>query len=147
TAVLAVAAYVNFFPHRLIWDLRWVIAAGFVVTLWGCTVGFTVGRRRYRMPLAVSFVLIGFFLWLAENAGTLLGAWQYPNQVQSWGMWHAGKWGSSALLVSLSFMLVAVLKTRDGSVRPRRRSPEVTIARRSGHPGPPDQRAGSPWDW
>src|SRR5699024_10567523 len=105
------------------------------------------GRRRYRMPLAVSFVLIGFFLWLAENAGTLLGAWQYPNQVQIWEMVHAGKWGSWALLVSLSFMLVAVLKTRDGSVRPRRRSPEATLARRSAHPAPPDQRAGPPWDW
>src|SRR5699024_406888 len=137
TAVLAVAAYVNFFTHHLVWDLRWVIAAGFVVTLWGCTVAFTVGRRRYRMPLAVSFVLIGFFLWLAENAGTLLGAWQYPNQVQIWEMVHAGKWGSWALLVSLSFMLVAVLKTRGGCVRPRRRSPAVTIARRSRTPGTP----------
>ncbi len=146
TAVLAAAAYVNFFTHHLIWDLRWMIAAGFVITLWGCTVAFTVGRRRYRMPLAVSFVLIGFFLWLAENAGTLLGAWQYPNQVQIWEMVHAGKWGSWALLVSLSFMLVAVLKTRDGSVQPRRRSPGAKTVRRSGHAGPPDQRAASPWD-
>ena len=120
TAVLAVAAYVNFFSHHVLPDLRWWIAAGFVLALWGCTVAFTVGERRYRMPLAVSFVLIGFFLWVAENAGTLLGAWSYPSQAEIWQMVHTGKWGSWALLVSLSFMLVAVLKTRDGSVRTRR---------------------------
>ena len=33
-----------------------------------CQVHFTVGDARYRMPLALSFLLIGFFLWLAENA-------------------------------------------------------------------------------
>ena len=120
TAVLAVAAYVNFFSHHVLPDLRWWIAAGFILALWGCTVTFTVGERRYRMPLAVSFVLIGFFLWVAENAGTLLGAWSYPNQAEIWEMVHTGKWGSWALLVSLSFMLVALLKTRDGSVRTRR---------------------------
>lgn len=123
TAVLAVAAYVNFFSHHVLPDLRWWIAAGFILALWGCAVAFTVGERRYRMPLSVSFVLIGFFLWVAENAGTFLGAWSYPNQAEIWEMVHTGKWGSWALLVSLSFMLVALLKTRDGSVRIRRRSP------------------------
>ena len=122
TAVLAVAAYVNFFSHHVLPDLRWWIAAGFILALWGCAVAFTVGERRYRMPLSVSFVLIGFFLWVAENAGTFLGAWSYPNQAEIWEMVHTGKWGSWALLVSLSFMLVALLKTRDGSVRIRRRS-------------------------
>lgn len=145
TAVLAVAAYLNFFTHHFVWDLRWGIAVGFVVALWDCTVSFTVGERRYRMPLAVSFVLIGFFLWVAENAGTLLGAWQYPNQAQIWEMVHTGKWGSWALLVSLSFMLVAVLKTRDGSVLPRRRARHRAerAARRSVQPG---HRAASAWD-
>lgn len=142
TAVLAVAAYVNFFTHHLIWDLRWVIAAGFVLALWGCTVAFTVGQRRYRMPLAVSFVLIGFFLWLAENAGTLLGAWRYPNQAQVWEMVHTGKWGSWALLVSLSFMLVAVLKTRDGSVRPRRRARRTGVGNGSARPASSSARPG-----
>lgn len=123
TAILAVAAYVNFFSHHVLPDLRWWISAGFILALWGCTVAFTVGERRYRMPLALSFVLIGFFLWVAENAGTLLGAWSYPNQAEIWEMVHTGKWGSWALLVSLSFMLVALLKTRDGSVRTRRRPP------------------------
>ena len=32
------------------------------------------------MPLLLSFVLIGFFLWLAENISTFFGIWRYPNQ-------------------------------------------------------------------
>jgi uncharacterized membrane protein YoaT (DUF817 family) len=112
--VLAVAAYANFFTHHYLPDLRWLIAAGFVVVLWRSWVSYTVGRRRYAMPLSLSFVLIGFFLWLAENAATLLGAWQYPDQEQVWQMVHVGKWGSWALLVSLSFVLVAAVKMQEG---------------------------------
>jgi uncharacterized membrane protein YoaT (DUF817 family) len=111
---LAVAAYANFFTHHYLPDLRWWIAAGFVVVLWRSKVSFHVGPRRYTMPLSVSFVLIGFFLWVAENAATLLGAWQYPDQAQIWQMVHVGKWGSWALLVSLSFVLVAAVKAQEG---------------------------------
>ncbi|MGM0928547.1 MAG: DUF817 domain-containing protein [Actinomycetota bacterium] len=113
-AALAVAAYANFYTHHYLPDLRWVIAAGFVVVLWRSRVLFTVGARRYAMPLSLSFVLIGFFLWIAENAATLLGAWRYPDQSQIWQMVHVGKWGSWALLVSLSFVLVAAVKSQEG---------------------------------
>ena len=111
---LALAAYANFFTHHYLPDLRWAIAVGFVVVLWRSRVSYTVGPRRYAMPLSVSFVLIGFFLWVAENAATVLGAWQYPDQAQLWQMVHVGKWGSWALLVSLSFVLVAAVKMQEG---------------------------------
>jgi uncharacterized membrane protein YoaT (DUF817 family) len=112
--VLAAAAYANFFTHHWMPDLRWVIAAGFVAVLWRSRVSYTVGVRRYAMPLSLSFVLIGFFLWVAENAATLLGAWKYPDQEHVWQMVHVGKWGSWALLVSLSFVLVAAVKMQEG---------------------------------
>ena len=112
--VLAVAAYANFFSHHYLPDLRWVIAIGFVLVLWRSWVSYTVGRRRYAMPLSLSFVLVGFFLWVAENAATVLGAWQYPDQAKVWQMVHVGKWGSWALLVSLSFVLVAAVKMQEG---------------------------------
>ena len=111
---LAIAAYANFFTHHYLPDLRWAIAVGFVLVLWRSWVSYTVGERRYAMPLSLSFVLIGFFLWVAENAATLLGAWQYPDQAQIWQMVHVGKWGSWALLVSLSFVLVAAVKMQEG---------------------------------
>jgi hypothetical protein len=85
-----------------------------VLVLWRSRVCYTVGRQRYAMPLSLSFVLIGFFLWVAENAATLLGAWRYPDQEQVWQMVHVGKWGSWALLVSLSFVLVAAVKMQEG---------------------------------
>lgn len=110
---MAVAAYANFFTHDYRPDLRWAIAIGFVLALWRSRVFYTVGQRRYAMPLSLSFVLIGFFLWVAENAATLLGA--YPDQAQIWQMVHVGKWGSWALLVSLSFVLVAAVKMQEAA--------------------------------
>ena len=35
------------------------------------------------MPLVLSFVLIGFFIWIAENIATFFSAWEYPNQSES----------------------------------------------------------------
>ena len=114
TAVVAVLVYLNFFTSHVLWDLRLPLALLLLLATWGTWVHFTVGPRRYAMPLALSFVLIGFFLWVAENAATLLGAWQYPDQAQIWQMVHVGKWGSWALLVSLSFVLVAAVKMQEG---------------------------------
>ncbi len=115
-ATLAVAAYANFFTHHWLPDMRWVIAALFVLELRSTLVHFTVGGHRYRMPLALAFVAIGFFLWLAENAATFLGAWKYPDQVHVWSMVHVGKFGSWSLLVSLSFVLVAAMKSVEGTL-------------------------------
>ncbi|MFI6678361.1 DUF817 family protein [Kribbella sp. NPDC050470] len=64
--------------------------------------------------LAVSFGLIGFFLWVAENFGTLMDAWNYPDQVDVWRLVHPAKFGAWALLVSMSFVLVASVKSLEG---------------------------------
>ncbi|WP_152650227.1 DUF817 domain-containing protein [Demequina aestuarii] len=114
-AILAVAAYLNFFTHHWIWDLRWATAAAFLAAMWGTSVHYSIGDRRLRMPLAIAFVLIGFFLWGAENMGTFLGAWQYPDQADLWQAVHMGKLGSWALLVTLSFVIIATLKQYEGT--------------------------------
>jgi len=62
------------------------------------------------MPVALSFVLIGFFIWIAENIATFFGAWQYPDQQQQWTMVHISKISSWLLLVIVSFLIVALLK-------------------------------------
>lgn len=59
------------------------------------------------MPLALSFVLIGFFLWVAENAATYVGAWSYPHQLGGWQPVPLSKFGAWALLISVTFVLVA----------------------------------------
>jgi uncharacterized membrane protein YoaT (DUF817 family) len=114
TTVLALAIYANFFTHRWIVDLRIPIALLLLVVLRRTWVFYSVGVRRYRMPLALSFGLIGFFLWIAENAGTFLDAWNYPDQVDVWRLVHPAKFGAWALLVSMSFVLVASVKSLEG---------------------------------
>lgn len=114
TTLLALMIYANFFAHHWIVDLRIPIALGLLVVLRRTWVFYTVGVRRYRMPLALSFVLIGFFLWVAENAGTFLDAWNYPDQVDVWRLVHPAKFGAWALLVSMSFVLVASVKSLEG---------------------------------
>jgi uncharacterized membrane protein YoaT (DUF817 family) len=114
TAVVAVLVYVNFFTHHWIVDLRLPIALVGLVVLRRAWVHFTVGTTTYRMPLALSFLLIGLFLWVAENAATFLGAWKYPGQLEVWEAVHAAKIGSWALLVTMSFVLVAAVKRGEG---------------------------------
>lgn len=114
TAGVALLVYLNFFTSHVTYDVRLPLAVALLVVTRRTWVHFTVGRRRYAMPLAVSFVLIGFFLWVAENGATLLRAWQYPSQESVWTLVHAAKLGSWSLLVVVSIVLVAAVKSREG---------------------------------
>jgi len=62
------------------------------------------------MPLPVSFILIAFFVWVAENISTYFGAWQYPNQIHEWTAVSTQKITSWFLMVIISFIIVAYLK-------------------------------------
>jgi len=107
---LSVGIYLNFFSHHFIPDLRWVLAAGVVVVFFRTRVLFTATSRRRSMPLVLSFVLIGFFVWIAENLSTYLGAWTYPGQAGGWEVVSLAKISSWCLLVIVSFVIVADLK-------------------------------------
>ena len=74
------------------------------------TVVFRPYDRERSMPLLLAFVLIGFFIWLAENAATFFGIWRYPNQLGAWTLVHVAKWSSWSLLVIMTFTIVANLK-------------------------------------
>ena len=106
----ALAIYANFFTHHYIGDYRWYIAA-FTLGLYArASVIFRPLDRDRKMPLLLSFILIGFFIWLAENISTFFGAWRYPNQIGAWAVVHLGKWSSWSLLVIMTFTIVANLK-------------------------------------
>lgn len=107
---LALALYVNFFTHHFIGDYRWYIAAVALGMYARSTVIFTPYSRPYKLPLLLAFILIGFFIWLAENLGTLFGVWQYPNQIGAWATVHVGKWGAWSLLVMMTFTITLFLK-------------------------------------
>ncbi len=91
---------------------RYSLVASILVIVVFCKswVTYKIGDSFYRMPIALSFILIGFFIWVAENIATYLGAWQYPNQTDAWSLVHLGKVSSWLLLVIVSFLIVATLK-------------------------------------
>ena len=106
----AAAIYANFFTHHYIGDYRWYIAACTLGLYARSTVIFRPLDRERSMPLLLAFVLIGFFIWLAENISTFFGVWRYPNQIGAWAVVHLGKWSSWSLLVIMTFTIVANLK-------------------------------------
>lgn len=103
---ISMCIYLNFFTHHWLYDVRWWLTCLLVVVFWKTSVSFQVGPSSFRMPLVVSFFLIGFFIWIAENVTTFLGAWQYPNQQHAWSIVHLGKISSWFLLVVISIVLV-----------------------------------------
>ena len=108
--LVALAIYANFFTHHYIADVRWYLAALALGLYARTTVKFCPLDRDRTMPLLVSFLLIGFFIWLAENISTFFGIWKYPDQLGAWTTVHVGKWSSWSLLVVMTFTIVANLK-------------------------------------
>lgn len=109
-ALIAILIYANFFTHHYIGDYRWYIAACALGLYARAFVVFRPFDRDRNMPLLLSFILIGFFIWLAENISTFFGIWKYPNQIGAWSSVHIGKWSSWSLLIIMTFTIVANLK-------------------------------------
>lgn len=107
---LGALGYANFFTHHFIGDYRWFIIAAVLLAFWKTSIYFTSERYRLKMPLSLGFLLIAFFIWIAENISTLLGAWQYPDQVHSWHVVGLGKISSWFMLVIISVNLIVWLK-------------------------------------
>ncbi len=108
---LATLSYLNFFTHHFLPDMRWILIALVFILFWRTRIHFTVleGTRRW-LPLNLAFLLIAFFIWIAENISTYLGAWQYPSQIHAWTVVSTSKITSWFLLVIISFLLIAYLK-------------------------------------
>ncbi|WP_284242275.1 DUF817 family protein, partial [Paenibacillus glycanilyticus] len=116
--MICAAIYLNFFTHHYIWDLRYLLTVLLIIVFFRTFFTYVVGGKTYRMHAVLSFFLIGFFIWLAENISTFMGAWAYPNQERTWQLVHLGKISSWFLLVVISVIIVAQLKrvksARDG---------------------------------
>ncbi|WP_332853254.1 DUF817 domain-containing protein [Duganella sp. S19_KUP01_CR8] len=114
--LIAVLIYANFFTHHYIGDYRWYLATCALGLYARTTVVFRPLDRERRMPMLLAFVLIGFFIWLAENLSTFWGVWRYPNQLGAWSAVHVNKWSSWSLLVVMTFTIVAHLKHIKASI-------------------------------
>ena len=108
--LLGGAIYLNFFTHHFIPDFRWWLTALVVVVFRRTWIIFRVRSTAYRMPLTLAFVIVGFFIWLAENIATFFNAWKYPDQHQVWHVVGFSKISSWFLLVIISVIIVAQLK-------------------------------------
>lgn len=114
--LIALLIYLNFFTHHYIGDYRWYLAACALGLYARSTVIFRPLDRDRKMPLLLAFLLIGFFIWLAENISTFFGIWRYPNQIGAWSAVHWGKWSAWALLVMMTFTIVVHLKHIRGKI-------------------------------
>ncbi|MFN5538944.1 MAG: DUF817 domain-containing protein [Candidatus Melainabacteria bacterium] len=107
--ILGFLIYLNFFTNHFIYDFRLYLIMGVNILFWKTKVYFTV-THRHSMPLILAFVLIAFFIWLAENLATFWGAWKYGYQLNNWQVVSFHKISSWFLLVIISFIIVADLK-------------------------------------
>ncbi|MGB6780399.1 MAG: DUF817 domain-containing protein [Planococcus citreus] len=114
---ISVLIYANFFTHHFTYDIRWGLKLLLVLIFFRTNVTFRIDEKTFKMPLILSFLLIGFFIWIAENITTFLGAWQYPNQEAAWSLVHIGKISSWFLLVIISVIIVAQLKRVKSSLK------------------------------
>ncbi len=110
SVVLCALIYINFFTNHYIYDIRIFLIITVFLFFWKARVYFTVTIKRRWMHLNVGLILIAFFIWIAENISTFLGAWQYPNQARVWEVVSTQKITSWFLMVIISFILVAYLK-------------------------------------
>ena len=114
TVALACAIYINFFSHHYIADLRYPLFVAVFLVFWRTRICFTVDRIPRWMPLLLAAFLTSFFLWIAENIGTLSGTWLYPNQKGAgWRPVTFHKMGAWYLLLVISFVLVTIVHRPD----------------------------------
>jgi len=109
TWVLAILAYINFFTHHYIIDIRNALFAFSVLIFWRTWFVFTPDQKPRHMPMVVGLVLVSLFIWFAENLGTFASAWVYPSQRGGWHVVPIDKMGAWYLLMLLSFVLVTLV--------------------------------------
>ena len=109
TLFLCAGIYINFFTHHYVPDMRIVLFAATAALFWRTQIFYKPDRTYYHMPLLIGWVLVAFFIWLAENVGTFGNIWLYPSQKQGWHLVSLAKMGSWLLLMIISFVLVTLV--------------------------------------
>jgi uncharacterized membrane protein YoaT (DUF817 family) len=109
TLVLILLIYINFFTHHFGPDIRigLFLVIGFL--FFRTMIHYQIDKLYRRMPFLIAWILSAFFLWIAENVGTLTKTWTYPDQEAGWKMVGFAKMGSWALLLVISFVLVTLV--------------------------------------
>ncbi|WP_323785166.1 DUF817 domain-containing protein [Thalassovita sp.] len=111
TLALATGIYVNFFAHHFLADIRLALFAATLILFLRTRIWFRIGENWYWMPLPLAAFFSSFFLWLAENIGTLTGTWLYAGQ-NPFDRVSFAKMGSWYLLLYVSFVTVTLVFRR-----------------------------------
>ena len=109
TVTLCFLIYTNFFTHHFISDVRVLLFLATIVLFWKTKAFYTINKTVRQMPILLSFLLISFFIWIAENVATYARIWIYPSQV-IWQPVSLSKLGSWYLLMIISFVLVKMVE-------------------------------------
>ncbi len=107
--IFSILIYMNFILNNHIYDFRYILLITMFIVYSRANLHFTPATNEYKFSLPIAFLLIGFFIWIAENISTYLGIWSYPDQVPVWHMVHFSKITSWMLLSIVSFNLVYLL--------------------------------------
>ncbi|MFK7850115.1 MAG: DUF817 domain-containing protein [Akkermansiaceae bacterium] len=107
---IALLAYINFFTHHFLPDIRIPLIVIGTFAFGKTFVHFKPKHQTFKMPLLIGFVLVAFFIFIAENLGTIARAWQYPGQENGWKPVHFSKFTAWYLLMQLSFVLIYALR-------------------------------------
>ena len=110
---LAAAAYVNFFAHHWLLDVRIVLFVASVLLFGRSLMSLRLDRARLRLPVVVVWLGVAFLIWVAENLATLGRAWVYPVQQSGWQPVSLAKLGAWYLLMLVSVALVALVRPPD----------------------------------
>jgi len=105
------AVYGQFFVPVQNLAVRFGVLAFLVAVFARCSVCFSVDGRRCRMPSPVALLLIGFFVWLAENIATYFRAWTYPYQVAAWQPVHVSKVLAWTMMMVVGMSIIQYYKT------------------------------------
>jgi uncharacterized membrane protein YoaT (DUF817 family) len=108
--VLGSFLYLNCFTHPYIFDMRWVITGRMCIVFFKTKVEFNCNGTVRKMPMVITFFLIGLFIWIAENIATFFNAWKYSYQHKDWHIVSYGKISSWFMLVIVSVIIVVELK-------------------------------------
>jgi uncharacterized membrane protein YoaT (DUF817 family) len=134
--LLAIGAYVNFFTHHFVVDVRLGLFAFSGLIFCRTWLVFTPDLKPRRMPLIAGALLVALFIWFAENLGTFASAWIYPNQRLGWAPVSVAKLGSWYLLIMLSFVLVSLVHRPRAPGEGATTNPLVTGVPGAGEPRP-----------
>jgi uncharacterized membrane protein YoaT (DUF817 family) len=113
-SALSAAIYINFFSHHYLPDIRLPLLVITVFLFRRTAVYYRMWQTHRRMPLLLGFILVAFFIWIAENIGTGMGAWVYPAQVRRWSMVPWVKLEAWLMLMIVSYTLTALINRPSG---------------------------------